>query len=334
MKLSIVTTLYQSAAYVLEFHQRISAAAKKITTDYEIIFVNDGSKDNSFEIAKTIHVSDIHVNVIDLSRNFGHHIAIMTGLAHASGDYVFLIDCDLEEEPELLTIFWKEMIARQGADVVYGVQQKRQGNFIEKFAGKYFYKIINYLSDIKIDENVMVVRLMTRLYVKNLLKYTERELVFVGIAALTGFKQISVLVVKKDNGSTTYNFEKKLNLAINFITSLSSKPLVFIFNLGLLITLISLIGTSFLLLRRIFFGLMAPGWASIMLSIWLLGGVIIFCLGIIGMYISKIFIEVKQRPYSLIKEIHAAEITSSAADKMSCHPDGEKTCEKSSSFLD
>jgi putative glycosyltransferase len=304
MKLSIVTTLYKSAPWLMEFYTRISHSAQEITYDYEIIFVNDGSPDDSLQVAKNIQILDNKLSIIDLSRNFGHHRAIMTGLSYAKGDHVFLVDCDLEEDPELLDLFWKEISNNKDLDAVYGIQEKRKGGLIEKLTGNYFYKIINHLSEVKISENVMVVRLMTRHYVQNLLKHTERELVFVGIAALTGFKQKALSVAKKNKGSTTYNFGKKINLAVNFITSLTSKPLVFIFYLGLFVTFFSLMATVYLIFRKIFFGLTVPGWISIMVSIWFLGGVIIFCLGIIGIYLSKIFIEVKQRPYTLIKAIY------------------------------
>src|SRR5256885_14440017 len=145
MKLSIVTTLYYSAPYLDEFYDRACAAAEKFTRDFEIILVNDGSPDNSLEVALSIYQKDHRVKVIDLSRNFGHHKAMMTGLAHASGELVFLIDCDLEEEPELLERFHRELIA-SGADVVYGVQQKRKGDLFERVSGTLFFKLFNALS--------------------------------------------------------------------------------------------------------------------------------------------------------------------------------------------
>lgn len=290
----------------MEFHQRISNSVKAITDDYEIILVNDGSSDDSLQIAKNLLNTDIKVNIIDLSRNFGHHKAIMTGLAYSQGDYVFLIDSDLEEEPELLGAFWKEIHNNKDCDVIYGTQKKkRKGGLAEKLSGWVFYKILNYLSEIKITENLVVARIMTKRYVKNLLKHTERELAFVGIAALTGFKQKALPVIKKDKGVSNYSFRKKINLAVNFITSLTNKPLVYIFYLGLCFTLLSLGYSIYLISKKIFFGINVAGWISTVISIWLLGGITIFCLGIIGIYISKIFIEVKQRPYTIIREIYS-----------------------------
>ena len=145
MDLSIVTALYLSAPYLEEFYTRVSAAAQKITDDYEVIFVNDGSPDQSLDIAIALYEEDKRVRVIDLSRNFGHHKAIMTGLAHARSDLVFLLDCDLEEEPEWLEKFYDEF-KTSDADVVYGVQQTRKGAFFERITGILFYKMFNLLS--------------------------------------------------------------------------------------------------------------------------------------------------------------------------------------------
>lgn len=307
MKLSIVTTLYQSSPYICEFYQRISCAAKKITDDYEIIFVNDGSPDDSINVVKSMQHQDDKIVIVDLSRNFGHHCAIMTGLSHAEGEYIFLLDCDLEEDPELLSAFWHELHGEKDIDVVYGVQKKRKGKMIERYSGALFFKLLNTLSDIKITENLVLARLMTKRYVSHLLRYKEREIAFVGIAALAGFNQRTFMVDKKHKGSTTYNFKQKINLAINFITSLTSRPLVYIFNLGIIVTLFSICGIVYLLIKKLLFGIHVDGWVSIVISIWFFGGVIIFCLGIIGIYLSKIFIEVKGRPYSIVKAVYSSK---------------------------
>src|SRR5262249_22005503 len=153
------TTLYYSAPYLEEFYARIKTEAERITHDYEIIFVNDGSPDNALNIAIALYENDDQVRIIDLSRNFGHHKAIMTGLAHARGSLVFLIDSDLEEEPELLGKFYNE-IHNSGADVVYGVQRTRKGGFFERISGSIFYRIFNWLSIYPIPQNLITVRLM------------------------------------------------------------------------------------------------------------------------------------------------------------------------------
>lgn len=303
MKLSLVTTLYHSERYVKDFYIKSINSINKITHDYELIFVDDGSPDSSLNIAKDIQIKDSRVTVVELSRNFGHHKAVMTGLSYATGDYVFLIDSDLEEDPELLGIFWDELQSSH-ADVIYGVQKKRKTKFFEKWMGIIFGKIINYLSGVHIPENVVMIRLMTQRYVKNLLLHTERELVFVGIAALTGFKQKQLEIDKHCKGQSTYTLRRKISLAINYVTCLSNKPLVYIFYIGFIITCSALSFMCYLLYYRLVFNA-AIGWTSLITSIWLFGGLIILFLGIIGIYLSKIFIEVKNRPYTIIKEIYS-----------------------------
>jgi putative glycosyltransferase len=303
MDLSIVTTLYYSAPYLDEFYARICATAEKITDDYEIILVNDGSPDNSLEIVLSLYERDKRVRVIDLSRNFGHHKAIMTGLAHAKGALVFLLDCDLEEEPELLGEFYDELKSTD-ADVVYGVQRVRKGDFFERVSGNIFFGLFNLLSSYPVPKNLITARLMSKRYVASLVEHKDREVFLAGLWAITGFKQVPVVVRKHDKGSTTYNFGRKISNLVNAITSSSSRPLVLIFYLGCVISFLSGLSALYLIVRRVFFGALLAGWPSLIVSVWLLGGLTIFCLGIIGMYLSKIFMETKQRPYTIIRQIY------------------------------
>lgn len=303
MDLAIVTTLYSSSAYLEEFYHRIRAEAERITPDYELIFVNDGSPDNSLEIALSLYERDARIKVIDLSRNFGHHKAIMTGLSHASGDLVFLIDCDLEEEPELLGIF-RDELQRTGADVVYGVQQARKGGFLERFTGSLFYKLLNILSYYPVPSNAIAARLMTKRYVSSLVQHRDREVFLAGLWAITGFEQVPVAVDKKHKGSSTYDLARKLSIFVNSITSFSSKPLVFIFYLGCIILLLSSLAALYLIVKALSLGTYLAGWPSLIVSVWLLGGLTVFCMGIIGIYLSKIFTETKERPYTVIRRIY------------------------------
>ena len=306
MNLSIVTTLYNSSPYLGEFYSRVCVAAEKITSEFEIILVNDGSPDNSLETALSIYQRDHRVRVIDLSRNFGHHQAIMTGLSYARGELVFLLDSDLEEEPELLERFHEELRAT-GADVVFGVQLRRKGKLFERFSGALFFKVFNLLSTHRIPANHLTARLMTRKYVAELLQYQEREFVISGLWVLTGFHQVPITVRKHQKASSSYSLGRKFSHLVNGITSFSSKPLVFIFYLGCFISLLAVIAAIDLIIRKIVFGALLEGWASLIVSIWLLGGMTIFCLGVIGIYLSKVFIEVKQRPYTIIRQVYEYE---------------------------
>ena len=303
MDLSIVTTLYYSAPYLEQFYARVCAAAQGVTANFEIVLVNDGSPDDSLQTAISLHRKDQRVRVIDLSRNFGHHKAMMTGLTHACGELVFLIDCDLEEEPELLETFYRKLKATE-ADVVFGVQQKRKGRLFERITGAIFFKLFNVLSTHPIPQNLITARLMTRKYVKALVQHRERETMIAGLWTLTGFDQVSLPVKKHLKTSSTYDLRRKVSHLVNAITSFSSKPLVLIFYLGCVILFLSSISALVLIIRKLFFGELLLGWPSLIVSIWLLGGLTIFCLGVIGIYLSKIFIEVKQRPYAIVKDVY------------------------------
>lgn len=304
MKLSIVTTLYKSSPYVSEFYARISAEARKITNDYEIIFVDDGSPDDSLQKAIALHKQDAKVSVIELSRNFGHHKAIMTGLSHTSGDYVFLIDSDLEEEPELLSQFWEVYQQDTTIDMVYGVQANRKGGWFERWSGKLFYKLYNFLTDVKIPQNFLTVRLMSKQFIKSLGSFQETELVLSMLLTLTGYSSQEVIVTKLSVSPTTYSFPKKLSLLLNAITSSTSKPLWLIFNLGFLITFISAIYAMFLIYQKLFHHIGIDGWTSVIVAIIFFGGLIILFLGIIGIYLAKIFNEVKHRPLTIVKKLY------------------------------
>jgi putative glycosyltransferase len=326
--LSIVTTLYNSAAYLEQFYARASAVAGKMTTDFEIVFVNDGSPDNSLEIALAIFQQDSRVRVIDLSRNFGHHKAMMTGLRYARGKLIFLIDSDLEEEPELLEEFYRTLEST-GADVAYGIQQTRKGRFLERISGAMYFGTFNILSTYPIPKNHITARLMTQRYVAALLTHREREFVISGLWVLTGFKQVALPVKKHYRGASSYNLRRKISHFVNAITSFSSKPLDLIFYLGCLILFISSIAAFDLLIRKMFFGVLLAGWPSLIISVWLLGGLTIFCLGLIGIYLSKIYIEVKQRPYTVVREVYERkEVPSALSDQVVYGAHFEKEFEK------
>ena len=305
MRLSLIATLYNSAPHLNEFYERLTKCAQDITHDYEMILVNDGSPDASLDLALKLFEKDNRVRVIDLSRNFGHHKAKMTGLQHAQGDYVFLIDSDLEEPPETLKLFWDELQKAHDLDVVFGVQEKRKGGWFERVSGALFYKIMNWLGEVKIPENFLTVRLMTRKFTQNLIQYQEREMEFGVLTELVGFRKKSMVVHKLSTSPTNYSLPKKFNLMVNAITSSTNRPLWVIFYLGLGITLASSAYIVWLFINRFVYGMeVVEGWTSIMVSIFLIGGLNIFVLGIIGIYLSKVFIETKQRPYSIIRQIY------------------------------
>lgn len=307
MKLSIVTSMYYSGSYLEEFYCRVKKAAQQITDDYEIIFVNDGSPDNSLEVVRALLEHDKKIKIIDLSQNFGHHKAIMTGLSYAKGDYVFLLDCDLEEEPELLGKFYHELTSSQDVDVVFGVQKQREGGFTKRVGGALFYLLFNFLSHYKIPRSVMLARLMTRRYVDSLLKFKDKEPLFAGLCSIAGFKQEPVEVNKHYKGHSTYTFLKRFSVLANAIISFSNYPLICMFYLGLIISGLSFLFILYLVAVKIFLKVILGGWVSIMVSIWFLGGLIMCSLGVIGLYLAKTFEEVKDRPITVIKNIYQGQ---------------------------
>jgi len=296
--------MYHSADFLAEFHRRCVASADKLgVRDLELILVNDGSPDDSLNRALELHRQDPRVVVVDLSRNFGHHKAMMTGLKHARGELVFLIDCDLEEPPELLEAFYAEM-KRAPADVIFGQQETRRGGFFERFSGACFYWILKVLSNYPLPSNVLTARLMTRRYVRSLVQHRDQEVFILGLWSITGFEQRAIKAEKSSKGRSTYTLARKLALTANAITSFSNKPLIYIAYLGISISVVAIVCAAYLVFRRIFFGDYLEGWPSLIVSIWLLGGLTILCLGVIAIYLSRIFTETKRRPYTIVRQIH------------------------------
>ncbi len=234
MKLSIVTTLYRSVPTIDEFYRRIVAAAERITSDIELVMVNDGSPDRSLDLALALHRADPRVVVVDLARNFGHHKALMTGLAHATGDLVFLIDSDLEEQPEDLAQFYQRF--EQGdCDVVYGMRETRRGGFFRRIPGALFFTLADLLSDHPLPRNVFTARLMTRDYVRALVRHRDREFAIAHLWQLTGFRQQAIFLNKLSLSPSDYSIRQRMELAIRHITTTSTKLLYLVFYTGILI---------------------------------------------------------------------------------------------------
>ena len=298
--ISIVSTLYKSSGTVTEFISSICNHASTITNNFEIVLVDDGSPDDSVEIARKAKAP---TRIIQLTKNFGHHHAMMAAIENARGDYVFLIDSDLEEDPSLILDFWTKFEQNSDADVIYGIQENRKGSLVEKLSGKMFYSIFNALSEIQIPPDLLTVRLMSRRYVETLKQYTENSVFIGGLWQIAGYKQLPLRVRKKSSSRTTYTLTRKLELVLNSITSFSSKPLLLLFKLSLFINVITLLYIARNLYYWFEYDETMSGYSSIIISIWMFGGLLLSATSIIGLYLSKIFTEVKNRPRYSIKEI-------------------------------
>lgn len=303
--ISVVATLYRSASYLEEFHTRTVATLRRLGfDDYEIVFVNDGSPDNSRDVVIDLSARDSRIVLVDLSRNFGHHKAIMTGLAHARGKLVYLLDCDLEEDPELLEQL-QAQLQEAKCDVVYGVQATRRGGFLSRTTGEIYYKLMNAASGMDFPRNILTLRLMTRRYVDSLLQHRERELLISGIWHLTGYEQIPLAVTKHDTSPTTYSVLNRFKLVLMGVISFSDRPLRWIFYTGFIVLFFAFIYILYILCIYLINGSIGGGgYTSLILSIWIIGGLNFLFLGTIGIYIATIFSETKQRPYTIVRAIY------------------------------
>ena len=307
MKLSVVTTLYKSRPFLATYLKEILASIQEIKIDnYELIFVNDGSPDDSVKFLLEQKKEIPQIKIVDLSRNFGHHYAIQAGLGYASGDFIFLIDNDLETPPTVLIDYYNEIKKDETLDVVYGYQEIRKGNFIEKKAGSIFWILINKLSDTKIPHNILTERLMTKQYVSELLRLQDANLFIGGMMYWIGFNQKGIAVKKgKREGASTYSLKRRAQLMLQAITSFSGKPLEWLFYFGLLISFCSIVFLIYLAFRKIIHqDEVQLGWTSIVAINILILGVISTFLGLIGIYIFKIFKQVQGRPNVIIKKIY------------------------------
>jgi putative glycosyltransferase len=297
--------MFKSSPYLEEFYSRAVRAISAISSSYEILLVNDGSPDDSLKVALRIRDRDPRVRIIDLSRNFGHHRALMTGLAHARGEFVFLLDCDLEEEPEWLLRF-HETLQRTGADVIYGVQSTRKGGFVERVSGAIFYTVLNRLLTPPLPRNVITARLMTRQYVRALVQHLDREICLAGLWVITGFDQRPLEVTKGSRPGSSYSLRARLSSLVTAVTSFSNRPLIYIFYLGALVVTVSGLAGIGLVIFTLRNGTGVAGYASLIVSVWLLGGLTLFSIGIVGVYLAKVFTETKDRPYTVIRAEYGA----------------------------
>jgi putative glycosyltransferase len=302
MRISIVTSLYNSSKFVRVFYEEYSKILIKNQISYEFIFVDDGSPDNSSSIVIDICKEDKNVKLIMLSKNFGQHNAIYAGLDYSKFEFVYVCDVDLEDNPQNLSMMIKEF-DNEDLDVVYTVFQKRKGGFVRGKLGGVFYKIFSILTDQGIEKNQSWQRLMRRNYVDSFLRFVENDPYTAGLMYLNGFNQKYLIVERDYKGYTSYNFSKRLTHGVNAIISFSSKPLIFISIVGFLISLISFLLIFYIIFQKMYNINYVAGWSSLILSIWLVGGIILTSIGVVGLYISKIFNQVKNRPKYIVKKI-------------------------------
>jgi len=301
--ISIVAPAYNEEQNIYPFYERIKKVLDSITENWEIVCVNDGSKDRTLETLVELHNKDKRVKVIDLSRNFGKEIALTAGLDNCKGDLIIPIDIDLQDPPELIP----DMIQlwEQGYNVVYATRIKREGEtFLKKTTAYIFYKIMDKITNINIPRNTGDFRLIDRKVLESLKELRETHRFMKGLFSWVGFNQVSLPYVREKRfaGNTKFNYWKLWNFALEGITSFSTAPLKFATYFGFLVSLLSVIFAIYIVSKTLVYGSDVPGYPSIMVTILFLGGIQLITIGIIGEYIGRIYNEVKKRPLYFLKD--------------------------------
>jgi polyisoprenyl-phosphate glycosyltransferase len=301
---SVIIPIYNEELNIPTLVSRLRPVVEKTGMSYELLFVNDGSRDRSLDLIKALALADPHVRFIDFSRNFGHQVAVSAGIDHCKGGIIAIIDADLQDPPELI----EEMIAlvRQGNEVVYAKRRSRKDkNLIKKAAYKVFYRLLARISNVEVPLDTGDFRVMTRKVAEVLKNMPEQHKFLRGQIAWLGFRQTFVEYDRdvRAAGEPGYTYKKLFKLAFDGITGFSNVPLRIATVMGFVVSGISLILILYALISYLFFkGDMPKGWASLMIAISFIGGVQLICLGIIGEYISRLQTDIRKRPLYIVNE--------------------------------
>jgi len=308
--LSIVVPAYNEQDVLVEFHQRVTGVVSGIDANYELIYINDGSTDNTSAILEDLHLKDKHVTILELSRNFGKEIALTAGLYHSRGDATVIIDADLQDPPEVipeLIEYWK-----QGFDVVYAKRRRRKGeSVIKKISAFLFYRVIRNVTRIRIPEDTGDYRLLSRRAVNAVTQIREQHRFMKGIFAWIGFPQKSVYYDRDPRaaGETKWGYWNLWNFALEGITSFTTIPLRLSTYLGFFTAFGAFVYGIYFLVKTLLFGNPVPGYPSLIIIILFLGGIQLIAIGVIGEYLGRIFNETKRRPLYYLNQYMPSEKT-------------------------
>ncbi len=303
--ISVVAPAYNEGDNIALFYETVRDVLEGISENWEIVCVNDGSKDDTLEKLLSLHEQDKRLKVVNLSRNFGKEIALTAGLDYAKGAAVVPIDTDLQDPPELIADMVK--LWKEGYDVVYATRVERDGeSFVKKMTASMFYRVIEKISKIQIPRDTGDYRLIDRKVLDELKKLRETHRFMKGLFSWVGYKQISLPYHRKPRnaGTTSFNYWKLWNFAIEGITSFSIAPLQLAMYLGVVVSLFAFVYAIMIIGKTLLFGVDVPGYPSIMVSILFFGGVQLISIGILGEYIGRIYNEVKQRPLYLVEKYY------------------------------
>lgn len=300
--ISVVTPVYEAEGCLHELYRRLVSSLEPLSPDFEIIMVEDCGRDRSWDIIVELAKKDPRVKGIHFSRNFGQHYAISAGLDYAKGDWVVVMDCDLQDQPEEIRKMYNK--AQEGYDVVFGRRSQRQDHFIRTFTSGLFIKIFNYFTEENFDNSVANFSISRQAVIENFRKLREHNRSFQLFIFWIGFKKAFVDIEHAERfaGKTSYNFRKLLHFALDNIIAHSNRPLRLSIKFGFIMTLLSFLYAVYLIIKYFVFKITVPGWTSLIVSLYFIAGLLFMNLGVLGLYIGKTFDEVKNRPLYIIRE--------------------------------
>jgi len=307
--ISVVIPVYRAEACLEELYRRLKAALEPITADFEIVLVEDCGGDRSWGIIQQLARQDARVKGIQFSRNFGQHYGITAGLDHCDGDWVVVMDCDLQDRPEEIPRLYAK--AQEGFEVVLARRGKRSDPLLKRFSSWLFYKLFSYLSDMEYDGETGNFRIVSRKVVNTFRRMREQLRFFGGLVNWMGFPtaKIDVTHAERYAGASTYTFGKLWKLAAETIIAYSDKPLRLSIKFGFLLALLAFVYGLYILYHALVYGTAVSGWSSLIVSLYFIGGVIIATLGMLGIYLGKTFDESKKRPLYVIHNATFAHIS-------------------------
>jgi dolichol-phosphate mannosyltransferase len=299
--LSVVSPVYKCAGCLASLCARLEATLSKLQVAYEVILVCDASPDDSWAQIRTL-AADRRIRGLRLARNFGQHHAISAGLKLTRGDWVVVMDCDLQDQPEAIPALWQK--AQEGYDVVFAQRMNRKDTLFKRLSSRWFYGVLGYLTDSSYDASTANFGIFSARVVGVINSMPEGGRFFPLLVHWTGFKRAAIPVehAERLEGKTSYGLGRLLRLALDVVVSYSDKPLRLVAKLGLGFALLSFLLVAFSLYRYYHNDVTVAGWTSILASIWLVGGIIISCLGVVGIYIGRVFTEIKRRPHHIVAE--------------------------------
>ncbi|MFY0483719.1 glycosyltransferase family 2 protein [Flavobacterium sp. PLA-1-15] len=302
-KISIVSPIYKAENFVDKLVFEIEKAIDILNVDYEIILVDDRSKDNSWQKMRELSAKNTKVKSVRLSRNFGQHPAIMAGLSQAKGEWIVVMDCDLQDQPKEIVKLYKK--AQEGYEVVQARRKTREDKLLKKLSSKIFSKVYGYFTDTKYDNEIANFGIYHKRVIDSILKIDDYIKFFPLFVEFVGFKSTSIVVehAPRESGTSSYSLSKLVSLAFNTIISFSNKPLKLFVKFGMIISFISFCVGIYYIYQALHHEIEVLGFTSIIVSIWFLSGVIITTIGVTGIYIGKIFDQTKNRPVYIIDEI-------------------------------